>query len=254
MLLRNLILNLLFILVISGLPENVLAASDLLLPPEGYTASSTINGSSAEPNKKNNGNSGVVIVNIASGDQNAQANKGAFALNQNGGSAEVKIKIQQTIDNSQLTLLNSSAKAQIAGNSFNNTEGWVAINQASGQANAQINTFAYSQDSRATIEAGLKQTITGDLKTEVSTPIGFSKTDNELGINGKLLADNALQETLSGEQTPVVGGSSRTQHAISVDDTAFKDAQGLVQLNQTAGSGNSSINNFALRVTVDAKL
>jgi hypothetical protein len=249
MLLRNAILNLLFISLIGGLPEAVLAAGQLPQASE-YNTQSIIDGGTVQSDQ---GNNGVVTTNEASGQQNTQANNGALAVNQQDGSAKVNTGLQQTIDASQLTSP-ASAKAQIIGNSFNNTAGWTAINQASGQANAQANSFTFSEGSQATINTGVAQKITGDFKTEAFTPIGFGKTDKELGISGELLADNALQKTLSGEQSPVVGGPVRAQRAISVDDTAFKGARGLVQLNQTAGSGNSSVNNFALRITVGANL
>ena len=279
--LRNVILNSLFLLASTGLSGIVSAAGDFLLPP-GYITRSTIDGNVAEPDKKSN--SGVVTVNVASGEQNTQANSGSFALNLEDGAAKTNTVIQQAINSSQLTPPNV-AEAQIIGNSFNNTVGWVAINQASGQANAQINAFAFGEGNHATMVAtGLTQTVTGHFETPANTPnyfgnpddyfgnpddyfgnpddyfvnqdgaVGTEKVSTELGINGELLADNALQETLSGEQSPVNGGPSLVQRAISVEDTAFKGARGLVQLNQSAGSGNSSINNFALRVTVDAKL
>lgn len=247
--LRHVLSKLVFIPLISGLPGNVLAAGELLLPP-GYISRSTIDNSISESEQRN---TGVMTVNVASGEQNTQANNGTFATNQQNGAAKANTEIQQTIEAGQFTPPNV-AEAQITGNSFNNTEGWVAINQASGQANAQINAFAFSEGSKAAIDTGLTQTVTGDFKTEALTSIGFGKTDKELGISGELLADNALQETLSGEQSSLVGGPVRAQRAISVEDSAFKGARGLVQLNQTAGSGNSSVNNFALRVTVDAKL
>lgn len=238
-----------FILLIAGLSCNAAIAAEVLLPP-GFITHSTIDGSVTGSDKNNNG---VLTVNIASGEQNNQINKGTFALNLQDSTAKTDINIQQRIENNQLIVPNE-AKAQIINNSFNNSAGWIAVNQSSGLANAQINTFSFSEGSLAKSNTVTTQSITGTFKPLAVLPIINSTADTELGINGEFLADNALQETLSGEQPPIDGSVLRAQRAISVEDTAFSGARGLVQLNQSAGSGNRSINNFALRVVVDAKL
>ncbi len=239
----------LFILLMTGLNCNGAIAAELLLPP-GFITHSTIDGDVIGSDKDNNG---VLTVNIASGEQNNQINKGTFALNLQDGIAKTDINIQQRIENNQL-IVPSQAKAQIINNSFTNSAGWIAVNQASGLANAQTNTFNFSEGSQTLTSTTITQTITGNFKPLAVLPVINSTVDTELGINGGVLADNVLQETLSGEQPPIDGGVLRTQRAISVEDTAFSGARGLVQLNQSAGSGNRSINNFALRVIVDAKL
>lgn len=277
MFLRTITHSFLFLLASTGFSGVALAANELLLPP-GYITSSTIGGNLTETTDSSN--TGVVVINVASGEQNTQANNGSFALNLEGGPAASDVIVQQTV-NSDLFISPEIAEAQIIGTSFNNTVGWIAINQASGQANAQINAFNFSEGSQATVQTALTQTITGNLRPQASResafgnpadyfgnpddyfgnpddyfdpPNGSDIIDTELGIDGELLANKALQATLSGEQSPLGDGSTRVQHALSVEDTAFKGARGLVQLNQAAGSGNSSVNNFALRVTVDAKL
>jgi hypothetical protein len=35
---------------------------------------------------------------------------------------------------------------------------------------------------------------------------------------------------------------------VAIDNTAFDGARGLIQVNQSAGSGNATANSFALRV------
>ncbi len=237
-------------MLVNSLFCNSVTAGELLLPP-GFITQSTISGKVTDPSKTIN--EGVVTVNIASGEQNTQVNQGSFALNLLGGAAKVNLDIQQSVENNQLILPNQ-AKAEIIGNSFNNSVGWIAVNQASGLANAQVNAFGFSEGSQVMAGTSIKQTITGDFKPLAVLPVTNGTADTELGINGEFLADNALRETLSGEQPLIDGGLLRAQRAISVEDTAFRGARGLVQLNQSAGSGNSSINNFALRVLVDAKL
>jgi hypothetical protein len=76
-----------------------------------------------------------------------------------------------------------------------------------------------------------------------------------LSIEGKVIAESVLAETLPGAVPPASAGiSSKGVRAVSIDDTAFEGARGIVQVNQSAGSGNTTANNFALSITVDAKL
>jgi hypothetical protein len=52
---------------------------------------------------------------------------------------------------------------------------------------------------------------------------------------------------------PTGAGVGKSHQAVSINDTAFEGAHGLVQVNQSAGSGNSTANNFALQVQLGAK-
>ncbi len=236
-------------LMLNSMNCHFVFAAELMLPP-GFITHSTIDSSITGADKNNYG---VLTVNIASGEQNNQVNQGSFALNFQDGAAKATINIHQAIENNQLIVPNE-ATAQIVNNSFNNSAGWIAVNQASGLANAQINTFSYSEGKQAISNTVTTQSTTGAFKPLDVLPVINSLAATELGISGESLADNALQETLSGEQPPIDGGVLRAQRAISVEDTAFRGASGLVQLNQSAGSGNRSVNNFALRIVVDAKL
>ncbi|HFH3003006.1 hypothetical protein ACSEPM_27185 [Pseudomonas aeruginosa] len=48
---------------------------------------------------------------------------------------------------------------------------------------------------------------------------------------------------VSGSATPVPGGRS-----VSTDDRAFAGSSGVVQVNQSAGVGNQSMNTLSVRV------
>lgn len=240
----------LHIMLVNSFFCHSVSAGELLLPP-GFITQSTIGSKVTDPS--NSINEGVVTVNVASGEQNVQANLGSFALNLLGGETKLNLDSQQTVENNQSILANQ-AKAEITGNSFSNSVGWVAVNQASGLANTQVNAFSFSEGRQVKTDHKVKQTITGNFKPLAVLPVTNSTADTELGINGEFLADNALQETLSGEQPLIDSRLLRAQRAISVEDTAFRNTLGVVQLNQSAGSGNRSINNFALRVLVDAKI
>jgi hypothetical protein len=161
---------------------------------------------------------GVTAVNVAAGDINVQANAAALALNPQGMSGAQVVILQDKTANQATGF--DVATARIAEHTFANGSGLISINQASGQGNAQANGVAIT-----------------------------------LGIEGEVIAESVLAETLPGAVPPASAGiSSKGVRAVSIDDTAFEGARGIVQVNQSAGSGNTTANNFALSITVDAKL
>src|SRR5690242_493869 len=87
--------------------------------------------------------------------------------------------------------------------------GCFRVNQASGSANAQANVIA----------------------------IG-------IGADADALAESVLSSTASGIAPASVSRGTIREAAIS--DSAFRGARGLVQVNQSAGSGNRTANHFAL--------
>jgi hypothetical protein len=101
--------------------------------------------------------------------------------------------------------------ALIAGNAFAGAAGMLSVNQASGSANAQANIIA----------------------------IG-------VGLEADALAESVLSSTASGIAPASAARGSVREAAIS--DSAFRGARGLVQVNQSAGSGNRTANHFALQV------
>ena len=160
---------------------------------------------------------GVVNVNMASGDGNAQANAAAIALGMGNGEAAAKVHAVQSGVMSQAAGP-GSATASITDNAFANASGLISINQASGAANIQANGIAIA-----------------------------------LGVKGKVVADSTLAATLSGAgPTAGPGGSSKGTREVSVSNTAFQGASGVIQVNQSAGVGNVTANSFALRVMTGA--
>ena len=111
------------------------------------------------------------------------------------------------------SFIQSIATTRIEGNSFSNASGMLAINQISGFANSQANSA----------------TIT-------------------IGIQGEQIADSVLAGTAPNTAGPVtLEKNSKSRRDVSINETAFQNASGVVQLNQTAGSHNDSANNFTLR-------
>ena len=163
------------------------------------------------------GASGAMTINQAAGDMNKQANAAAVAYNPKGV-ASAQTGILQGSINIRGSLPNV-AVTRIDGNAFANTTGVLMVNQASGSANSQANSTAIA-----------------------------------MGIKGEVLSDSVLAETFPDAAGLVkVGKDHASIRDVSVSETAFQNAHGVVQLNQTAGSGNNSANNFALRLSVEPK-
>lgn len=177
-----------------------------LLSPSSYLAQSMVDG-----NVLNSAN-GNIAVNLAAGDENMQLNAASLATSFGSGIAHAGVC------GFQLTEKNGSspdaAMCTIGGEAFANVSGLIAVNQASGQGNAQANGVA-------------------------------------IAIGVEAVAENVLGAIVTGHE-PVVADEKNgapLRHA-SVDESAFKGARGVVQLNQLAGSGNATANSFAVRVSL----
>lgn len=162
------------------------------------------------------GVNGAVGVNVAAGDANLQANSAAITISP-GGTART------TITSLQRTALgqNNAPDISVAGirdGAFSNSSGILSINQVSGASNAQANGFSFGIGIEVITDADLAQTITG----------------------------YANDSTISGADKPGV-------RIADIEATAFENSRGIVQVNQTAGSGNATKNNFALRISTGAK-
>lgn len=172
----------------------------------GYATESSIDGEVA-------GNArGIIAVNQAAGDSNLQVNEAAVAIGDQAASASAGISQHLHHYSGNLP---DVAVARIGQHAFGNAVGIIAVNQASGVANAQSNSVVVA-----------------------------------MGINGEV-GDEVLSAALPDVAGLVHAGVSGGVREVGVDDTAFRNARGLVQLNQTAGAGNSSSNNFALRIVAE---
>ncbi|MDO9366511.1 MAG: hypothetical protein Q7T58_09295 [Methylotenera sp.] len=158
---------------------------------------------------------GRFAVNMAAGDSNVQANAAAVALDAQGGSAIGLVGGIQVTDLRQGNLPDL-APAVIGGNVFANSSGLISVNQTSGVGNAQANGAAFA--------------------------MGFEE----------VVAESVLSAATSNA-VPTGAGAGKSHQAVSINDSAFDGAHGLVQVNQSAGSGNSTANNFALQVQLGAK-
>jgi len=155
---------------------------------------------------------GVINVNMAAGDFNLQFNGTAISLTPTVRGRGVATL--QSIQNIRTNGGSAPGLSTIAirDNAFANVAGLIAINQSSGVANAQANGVAIS-----------------------------------VGPNHQA-ADVDLSQSVAATHVPVVGNGNRGTRSIRVEDTAFRNARGVVQVNQSAGVGNATANSFSLRL------
>lgn len=159
--------------------------------------------------------SGRNAVNMASGDSNSQVNAAAIAIDIDGiANANINIRQYQNVNASSLPNLSTS---DIGDNAFANSSGAISINQTSGIGNTQANGLAIGIGQQVNVmsESMLSSTTAG---------VGLSTSETDTGTR-----------------------------SVTISDSAFTGARGLVQLNQSAGSGNSTANNFALQFELGTK-
>jgi hypothetical protein len=155
------------------------------------------------------GTQGISSVNTASGDANAQANIHAFA---SGSLSQTLIQARQR------TRFNPSdvpldATATIGGHAYDNGQGIASINQVSGNGNTQLNGVTAT----LTVQ-GIREASDGTLSATVSASAGGQAASNP--------------------QHAQAGGT----RSVGVDPSAMEGFNGVMQLNQVAGSGNASDN------------
>ncbi len=162
------------------------------------------------------GADGAIVVNMAAGDLNLQANLLGIA---SGDNAQVAIDARQQHANNRVRADGAlDARASIGGQALSGATGVAMINQASGNANATLNVVT------ATLaQQGIRET------------------------NDEALAASGALASAGGQGTAVRGGSAGTR-SVAVEDTALQGFDGVLQLNQIAGSGNTTANYLGMSV------
>jgi hypothetical protein len=153
---------------------------------------------------------GNLMLNQAAGQQHQQANARAIAARSTAGAST---RIEQLQDQPLANEDPLGANASIAGASFSHSSGVLGVNQSAGRSNQQINAFRMTSSALE-------------------------------GLDDSVLAQQSVTpSSISGAVGPQSG-----ERVVSVDDRAFGSSRGVVQLNQSAGVGNRSINNLGIRV------
>ena len=173
-----------------------------------YLASSRIDGQAFD------GARGAIAINMAAGDLNQQGNLHGFSSGELADSHVVAI--QHHTGNQYDAPLH--ATASIGGGAFRQASGLVSINQASGSGNAELNIVT-----AALANQGIRETTDGGLSS--------------------LVFANAGEQPLPDSTVSKPGTRS-----VAVEATALQGFEGVLQLNQIAGSGNSTGNRFGLSV------
>jgi hypothetical protein len=167
-----------------------------------YLDSNTISGNALENTQ------GVSSVNTAAGNANLQGNLHAFATS---GQTQALIQAQQH-ERSYTPTGTLYASATIGGHAYDNGQGIASINQVSGNGNTQLNGVAAALASQ-----GIREATDGTLSAAVSASAGGQTSSNP----------------------HAQAGGTRT---VAVDPSAMEGFNGVMQLNQVAGSGNASDN------------
>lgn len=162
------------------------------------------------------GASGAMTVNMAAGDLNQQANLLGMA---NGPQAHIAVNARQQQRNNQMLDDGAmDAHASIGGQALSGASGVAMINQASGTGNATRNV------------------VTATLAQQ-----GIRETDDEaLASSGVLVS--------AGGQGAVNRGRPAGTRSVAVEATALQGFDGVLQLNQIAGSGNATANQLSISV------
>lgn len=160
------------------------------------------------------GVTGAVNVNIAAGDHNLQSNSGAIAVGSNALANSIVVQ-QRKANNS---LEPDQASVGIRDDALSQSTGWISINQAAGTQNVQSNTMNVA-----------------------------------LGVRGSSLTSESLSQVLSGGsgQEQDADDTRASRRDVEVEASAFRGTSGVVQVNQSAGRGNTTSNSFSFRMGQD---
>jgi hypothetical protein len=185
-------------------------------PGDGYAAMLAYLTDSQISGTALNGSAGSITLNLAAGDLNQQANLRALAV---GNQAAVRIRASQQQDGNTANVPDA-AIAGIGGHALGNAAGLISINQASGTANAQMNTASIALAQQ-----------------------GIRETSSDQWLAGVCACAQQAAPTGSGQQ-----GSTRL-HSAAVTAEAMQGLQGVVQLNQIAGSNNVTANHLSIEAS-----
>lgn len=155
---------------------------------------------------------GVIMINQAAGVGQQQANVRAISV---GDTPAARIKVTQSSDAPSANTSLPAAASHIQSNAFSNGNGVLGINQSAGVGNQHINVFR--------IEIG-----------------SFPE-----GLDDRGLAQSAALSFANSGAAVLQEGDRQ----VKVDDQAFSGSSGVVQLNQSAGVGNRTVNNLGIRIT-----
>lgn len=156
---------------------------------------------------------GRAAINQAAGQGNAQANQAALALTPDGV-ALATASAHQRLERPDPVAAARNAQARIDAGAFAGASGLLQLNQSAGAGNAQLNQFALARG----------------------------------GMSAAALDDAALAQIAGPPSAPLENRRAPSLRDAAIADDAFRGGHGVLQLNQTAGAGNASVNAIVLRL------
>ena len=152
---------------------------------------------------------GLLSVNVGAGEFHQQINARAIAIGTELTAA--RLQLQQELE-IQAFDLSQDTQADLLGASFSFSTCLIGINQAAGSGNQQINAF-------------------------------------RLGVGRQDLDDSVLaQQLVAPAQPSGTTDQPKGNRMVVTDDTAFAGSRGVVQLNQSAGVANQTVNSLSMTV------
>lgn len=159
-------------------------------------------------------NGGRIAINIAAGNQNQQVGDTVIAI------GDVAIGTQSVAQfMAAPSPENRATQIDLGANAFSNNSGLLSVNIAAGNQNQSANL--------ALLAVGTAGVVSDQMLAQASAPT------KPAGLSAQ------------GPATP-------NDH-IAIDDAAFGNNSGLVQINLVGGERNSSANTFALNVSAGGK-
>jgi hypothetical protein len=158
------------------------------------------------------GSTGRIAVNTAAGNGSTQANIAAVSVGGASTSSTIGSEQQASVP---YPVMRTGARSEIGADAFRGATGLISVNQSSGHGNTQANLAA--------IAVGQIPEVSIEQLAHVGA------------------APAAAQQAAGN------AGGTPGQNAV-IADSAFAGARGIVQVNQLAGSGNSTANVFALSI------
>ena len=159
------------------------------------------------------GSRGAIALNMSAGDLNQQANLRAIAI---GTNAQTQMDVRQR-SGDDLYDVPVHASASIGGSALSGAGGIASINQASGSGNAEFNAV-----SLVLAEQGIRETPDSLLSSNVSA-------------------------SAERQSVPSLAGKTASRK-VAVEATALRGFEGVLQLNQIAGSANQTGNVLTLSI------
>ncbi|EWH02190.1 hypothetical protein [Halomonas sp. BC04] len=213
------------------------------------------------------GASGNIGVNVASGDNNQQANDAALAASdaQHVFGQASAFSAQSSSNN---TAINSGTQntANLGGNALRGASGNIGANIASGAGNAQQNTLSasVSNNGSAVATGGGVQASSGNVSynapgevetTETSTTVaaGAYASADAKARAGKYRYSEASSKALSGSfavsNSVTTTVSQMQNNTASIDGNALRGASGNIGANVASGNNNMQRNSLAVAAT-----